>query len=59
MNGVPIAVGAKLFDFQPPRCITANFCGGVARDAGRSRIRIAPAFGTFKGDDDSDAFGHG
>ena len=56
MNGVLVAMGAKLFDFQASRCITAVFAGGVAINAIRSLVGIGAALGTFDGDDQANAF---
>lgn len=61
MYRVLVAVGAVLFEFQPPGGIATVFHGGVPRHAGRSLVGIAPALGTLQGNNDANAFvlGHG
>ena len=50
-----VAVGAKLFDFQPFGCVPAILLGCVSRHPGRSLGGIGPAFGALKSDNDPDA----
>jgi hypothetical protein len=56
VDGMLIAVGAKLFDFEPIGRISAVFAGGVTRYTRRSLVIVGSTFGTFEGNNQANAF---
>jgi len=56
MNGVFVAVGAELFEFQTTRGIAAIFHGGVPGNPCRPFVQVGATFGTFQGDHQAHAF---
>lgn len=50
MNGVFVAVGAELFEFQTTRGVAAIFHGGVPGNPRRAFVQVGATFGTFQGD---------
>ncbi len=47
VNGVPVAVGAELFQFHPPCGIATIFLRGVARHPFGPFVNTSATFGAF------------
>lgn len=58
MDGVLVAVGAELLQFDAARRVATVLLGGVARYTVRALVRVSPAFSALKGNDEADAFSH-
>jgi hypothetical protein len=56
MDGVFVAVGAKLFKFHAPGRIAAIFHGGVSGNPRRAFIQVGTTLSTFQGDYQAHAF---
>lgn len=56
VNGVSIAVGAKLLQFETGGGITTIFGSRVTGNTGGSLAAIRATFGTFKGNNQANAF---
>lgn len=58
MNGVLVAVGTELFQFNPVRRVATIFLGGVTGYTIGALVRVGPALCALKGNDEADAFSH-
>jgi len=56
VDGVLVAVGAELFQFQPGGGIAAIFGGGIARHTRRSLVNVRATFGAFQIDNQANTF---
>lgn len=56
MNGVGVAMGTELFDFESSGGIATVFAGGVTGYTIRTFVGIGATFGAFDGDRNAYAF---
>ncbi len=58
VNGMFVAMGAELLEFQAGCCVATVFCRGVARNPGRSFIGVSATLRAFQRDNNSNTFSH-